>query len=122
MRRSLAIAAVFAIQFAGGAFASTAETQARLAAARPVTTEAVPAPPPPLSPHAPAARHEPVAGPPRPNLSSPESPAPELAPKPAPKLAARHDLGLVLLPPVLIALVALVRWFARRRRSASTRV
>lgn len=118
MRRSLAIAAVFAIQSAGGAFASTAETQARLAAARPVTTEAVPAPPPPLSPHAPAARHEPVAGPPRPNLSSPESPAPGLAPKPAP----RHDLGLVLLPPALIALVALVRWFARRRRSVSKRV
>ena len=99
---------------AGLARASTAETQARLAKARPVATQTVTPPPPPVAPDRQTAGREPLTKPPRSDLPSHEAPRP----KPAP----RHDFGLILLLPALLALVAVVRWFARRRRSGSQRV
>jgi hypothetical protein len=116
MRTLLAVlAAVIVAEAQGGlAQASTAETQARLAAARPVPTQAVTPPPPPVEPASPAARGAPLAAPPKPNLPSTEAPAPRPTP--------RRDFGLILLLPALLVLVALVRWFARRRRSATRRV
>ncbi len=113
----LALAALIGAQ-AGVARASTAETQARLAKVRPVATQSLAPPPKPVTADPPPAGHEPLAAPPKPDLPPTEASAPGTAPRPAP----RHDAGLILLIPALIALVALVRWFARRRRSASKRV
>lgn len=104
------LAAVVGAQ-GGVARASTAETQARLAAARPVKAQSVL---PPVAPQRPPTAREPIAHPPRPNLPPPETSTP--------RPAARRNLGLVLLLPTLFAQVALVRWLARRRRKASGRV
>jgi hypothetical protein len=115
MRKRLAILAALAVGTSGGgAQASTAETQARLAAARPVATQAVTPPPPPIAPENTSGSREPMAAPPKTDLAAPEAPPPRSSP--------RHDLDLILLAPALIALVAVVRWFARRRRSGSKRV
>lgn len=114
---ALALAALIDAQ-AGVASASTAETQARLAKARPVATQSLPSPPRPVTADQPPARQEPLAAPPKPDFPPTEAFAPRAAPRPAP----RHDAGLILLIPALIALVAFVRWFARRRRPASKRV
>lgn len=117
MRRLLAFAAAAIVWTAsGGVRASTAETQARLAAARPVPAQSVAQPPPPVTASPPSADGEAMTAPPKPNLPSPRQPAPK--PEPTP----RHRLDLVLLPITLLALVAAVRWFARRRRPASKRV
>ena len=107
-------AAIVAGSQGGLAQVSTAETQARLAAARPVPTQAVAPPSPPVEPASPATHREPLAAPPKPDLPSPKAPAPRAAP--------RRDFGLILLLPALLMLVASVRWFARRRRSAAKRV
>ncbi|ADG09970.1 hypothetical protein B7G68_07595 [Caulobacter segnis] len=115
MRKRLALLAALAVGTSGGgAQASTADTQARLAAARPVATQAVTPPPPPVAPHKASGSREPMAAPPKTNLAAPEAPPPRAAPP--------RELGLILLAPALIALVAVVRWFARRRRSGSKRV
>lgn len=108
------VAAVVMGAHGGVARASTAETQARLAAARPVATQSALPPPAPVAAHPPTTRQEPVAEPPRPDLPSPEAPAP----KPEP----RRRLGLILLLPTLFAQVAIVRWLVRRGRKASRRV
>ena len=115
MRSLLAVAAVVTVQVADGALASTAETQARLAAARPVATQAVSPPPAPVTGEQP---------PPGPGATTPAAPRPNLPapPAPAPKPAPRRDAGLLLLIPALLSVVALARWLARRRRSAVKRV
>ena len=87
--------------------ASTGDTQARLAAARPVTTKTVGPPPPPVTAAPPIVGPEPVAAPPKPDLPAPPPAKPGSAPHRAP--------GFILLVPALLALVAVVRWFARRR-------
>ncbi|PZR34585.1 MAG: hypothetical protein DI526_10065 [Caulobacter segnis] len=110
----LAVAAVVAVQAADGALASTAETQARLAAARPVATKAVSPPPAPVTGEQPPPGPGATTAAPRPNLPAP--------PAPSPKPAPRRDAGLLLLIPALLSIVALVRWLARRRRSAAKRV
>lgn len=106
--------AVVAVQPAEGARASTAETQARLAAARPVPTKTVSPPPAPVTGERPPPPPSATTAAPRPNL--PPTPAP--SPKPAP----RRDASLLLLIPALLGLVAIVRWLARRRRPAAKRV
>jgi hypothetical protein len=104
---ALGVAAAVGVQGAA-AQASTADTQARLAAARPVTTTTVAPPPPPVTAAPPSVGPGHVAAPPKPDLPAP----PPAKPSPAPHRAP----GFILLLPALLALVAVVRWFARRRR------
>ncbi|WP_143754932.1 hypothetical protein [Caulobacter sp. BP25] len=119
MRRLLAIiaAAVVAVQ-GGDAWASTAQTQARLATARPVATQAVAAPPPPVAPEQPTAPPQALAQAPRPDLPPPRN----QTPAPARASTARGPAGPILLFVALLALVTVVRWFARRRQSTPKRV
>jgi hypothetical protein len=107
LRLALGVMAAVGVQGAA-AQASTADTQARLSAARPVTPQTVAPPPPPVTAARPTAGREPVAAPPRPDLPAP----PPAQPRPAPDRAP----SFILLVPALLALVAVVRWFARRRR------
>lgn len=114
MRGLLAGAAAVAWVGSGGVQASTADTRARLAAARPVATQAVSPPPAPVAGQQPRPAPGALSAPPKPNLPAPQAPSPRVEP--------RRDAGLLLLIPALIGLVGLVRWLARRRRSAVRRV
>jgi len=97
--------------------AASIADEKRFEAVRPVEPQTVAPPPAPVKPDRPGAAPQALTTPPRPS-ALPQSPDP----RPSPSKRAGPGRSIILLMFGLLALVAIVRWLARRRLSGFKRV